>query len=100
VGYFPLLAQEKVTKEKGNPKPPIPVPLASSRSRRELRCAQLFPPSAAMLGGYGSQRQKTNRHIGLRLVGARERGGVNGIGGERSRRDDYLDLSSAMDSAG
>jgi hypothetical protein len=93
-GYFLLLAQEKVTKEKGNPEPPIPVPcmdaqmprsawmresgrfspkaglarrhipvpLASSRSRREPRYARLFPPSAAMLGGgYGSQRQQQHR---------------------------------------
>jgi len=68
-GYFLLLAQEKVTKEKGNPEPPTPpVLLASAGREPNSPSAKTAPGSdtgsrnhpaeAAMLGGgYGSQRQ-------------------------------------------
>jgi len=69
-GYFLLLAQEKVTKEKGNPEPPkTPALLASTGHEPNSPSAQnapgsdtgsrLPPAEAAMLGGgYGSQRQQ------------------------------------------
>ena len=83
-GYFLLLAQEKVTKEKGNPEPPTPPallapagrepnsPSASVSDNTSERSEQGYffapgsdtgsrtlPAEAAMLGGgYGSQRQQ------------------------------------------
>jgi hypothetical protein len=86
-GYFLLLAQEKVTKEKGNPEPPKPPALLASSGREpnspnahvgdktSERSEQGFfitlgsdtgsrnlPAEAAMLGGgYGSQRQKQHQ---------------------------------------
>ena len=72
-GYFLLLAQEKVTKEKGNPEPPkTPALLASSGREPNSPSAKTalgsdtgsrnLPAEAAMLGGgYGSQRQKQHR---------------------------------------
>jgi hypothetical protein len=72
-GYFLLLAQEKVTKEKGNPEPPKPPALLASTGREPNSPSakyapgsdtgsRLPPAEAAMLGGgYGSQRQ--NREL-------------------------------------
>jgi len=86
-GYFLLLAQEKVTKEKGNPEPPKPPallapagrepnsPSASVSDKTSEHSEQGFflapgsdtgsrhpPAEAAMLGGgYGSQRQMQHR---------------------------------------
>jgi hypothetical protein len=86
-GYFLLLAQQKVTKEKGNPEPPTPPallapsgrepnsPNASVSDKTSERSEQGFfiapgsdtgsrhlPAEAAMLGGgYGSQRQNQHR---------------------------------------
>jgi hypothetical protein len=69
-GYFLLLAQEKVTKEKGNPEPPTPPALLASTGREPNSPSaknapgsdsgsRHLPAEAAMLGGgYGSQRQK------------------------------------------
>jgi hypothetical protein len=65
-----LLAQEKVTKEKGNPEPPKPPALLASAGREPNSPSaknalgsdtgsRLPPAEAAMLGGgYGSQRQQ------------------------------------------
>jgi len=72
-GYFLLLAQEKVAKEKGNPEPPKPPALLTSAGREPNSPSaknapgsdtgsRLPPAEAAMLGGgYGSQRQQQHR---------------------------------------
>ena len=79
-GYFLLLVQEKVTKEKDTPKPPKPPallaedgacqtahPCAAGRFALPARTRATRgpdPPSAAMLsGGYGAQRQKQLRRV-------------------------------------